>query len=49
MPGRDSIELKIFGMQGVPRQFAEERILIGGNLLKIFFITIFIIINLNLK
>jgi hypothetical protein len=31
--GRDSIDLNIFGMQGVPRQMIEERILAGGTLL----------------
>ena len=28
--GRDSIDLNIFGMQGVPRQMIEERILAGA-------------------
>jgi len=30
IPGRDSVELNIFGMQGVPRHFVEERILAGA-------------------
>ena len=30
LPGRDSTELKIFGMQGVPKQFVEEKVLTGA-------------------
>lgn len=30
IPGRDDINLKIFGMQGVPREFIEDRILVGA-------------------
>jgi hypothetical protein len=30
LPGRDSVELNIFGMQGVPKHLIEERILAGG-------------------
>ena len=29
-PGRDDINLKIFGMQGVPREFVEDRVLVGA-------------------
>jgi len=30
LPGRDSVDLNIFGMQGVPKHLIDERILAGG-------------------
>ena len=30
MPGRDSIDMKVAGMYGVPRHIIEEKILSGG-------------------
>jgi len=30
LPGRDSIQLNIFGMQGVPKQMIEQRIMAGS-------------------
>ena len=30
IPGRDSVELNIFGMQGVPKPLIDERVMAGG-------------------
>jgi len=30
IPGRDSVELNIFGMQGVPKHLIDDRILAGA-------------------
>lgn len=32
IPGRDSVDLNIFGMQGVPKHLIDERVLAGGEI-----------------